>query len=59
MSQKLIHLHQNVLAIRTQVKTLHEQQTSHAENKTETNLDLGIQLCGTASTSSIKIQEHL
>jgi hypothetical protein len=32
--------HQNVLVTRTQIKTLHKQQTSHTSNNTQTNLDL-------------------
>jgi hypothetical protein len=37
-----------------QVKTLHKQRTSHISNNTQTNLDSGIQLWGTASTSNIE-----
>jgi hypothetical protein len=34
------HPHQNVPVTRTQVKTVHKQQTSHIQNNTETNPDL-------------------
>jgi hypothetical protein len=50
--------HQNALATRTEVKTLHKQQNSHIQSNTQTNLTHGIQLRGTASTSSIEILER-
>jgi hypothetical protein len=46
------------MVTQTQVKTLHEQQTSHVENKTQTNLDSRIQDWDTASTSSVANPEH-
>jgi hypothetical protein len=47
--------HQNVLVTRTKVKTLYKQQTSHILKPIWT---YGIQLWGTASTSSIEIIER-
>jgi hypothetical protein len=52
------HPHQNVLVNRTQVKTLHKQQTSHIWNNTQTNLDLRNTTVGSASTSNIEILER-
>jgi hypothetical protein len=46
------------MVTQTEVKTLHKQQISHILNNTQTNLDSGIQLWGTASTSNIENLER-
>jgi hypothetical protein len=53
------HPHQNVLVIRTQVKTLHKQQTSLIHKTILKPIwTYGIQLWGTASTCNIQILER-
>jgi hypothetical protein len=50
--------HQDVLVAWTKITALLKQQTTSVQNHPQTDLDLGIQLWGTASTSNIEILER-